>query len=157
MADSSSAEAAGRDRGQQPLTFEGRVALITGAGGGIGLAVALLFCELGARAVIVERDAERGRRAVERAGGEDVARLVTADVRDLEAMRSAVNTAIATWGRLDVACNNAGIGLTGPLVHEVDIEAFRQVVDVNLIAMVSMQAELGVMVPAGRGAIVNVS
>jgi len=41
MADSSSAEAAGRDRGPQPLNFEGRVALITGAGGGIGLAAAL--------------------------------------------------------------------------------------------------------------------
>jgi NAD(P)-dependent dehydrogenase (short-subunit alcohol dehydrogenase family) len=140
------------------MDLDGKVALVTGAGGGIGRATVKALVDAGTRVVVVERDEEKGQQAVDHAGGADVARFANADITDLADMQAAVQMAIDSWGRLDIACNNAGIGLTGPMVHEVKVEDFERVVRVNLIGtLVSMKAELPAMLAAGRGSIINVS
>ncbi len=130
--------------------------LITGAASGIGSAAARLFAGYGAQVTLVDRSA----------GVLDVAQAVggagvIADVTDAAAMRDAVEAALARFGRLDGAFNNAGTEQAGAAmiaVGDYPLGDFDRVIAINLRGMlVSMQAELAVMVPAGRGAIVNTS
>jgi len=137
--------------------FEDKSVLITGAGGGIGRATALLFAEEGARLTLVDRnedDAKETARQVERAGGRAVS--FGADVSkhaDCEAM---VKEAVATFGRIDVAFNNAGVGGSGyPIAEEEDI-AWESIVGTNLKGVyLSMKCEIPEMLKVGGGTIVN--
>ncbi len=100
------------------MQLEGRVALVTGAGSGIGRATALLFAREGARIAALDRSVDDDLRGVvaeiERGGGE--ALPLGADVSDPEQMRAAIDEAVGRWGRLDVVFANAGInGVWAPL------------------------------------------
>lgn len=93
--------------------LEGKVALVTGGGSGIGRATALAFARAGARVAIGNRSAEQGASVVaeiERAGGE--ALFQPTDVRDPDAVQALVEQACAVFGRLDLAFNNAGAGFS---------------------------------------------
>src|SRR5689334_22714648 len=137
----------------------GKVALVTGAGSGIGRAVALAYAREGA-AVLVSDVAEAGGRetvaAVERAGGR--AAFFRADVSRAAECEAMVSQAVTVFGRLDVACNNAGIaGAVAPLA-EYPPEAWDHVLAVNLSSVFHcMRAELPRLVGAGGGAIVNMA
>ena len=138
---------------------EGKVGLITGAGGGIGRAAALAFAHEGARLVLADRDAETLEETaglVAAAGFEAVAR--TADITRRADVHAIVAAALERYGRLDLAFNNAGIsGPLHPLVGYPD-EAFAAVIDVNIKGTwFCLQEELAVMQQAGGGAIVNTS
>lgn len=146
-------------RAREPYFRDGEVALVTGAGGGIGRATAVLFAAEGARVVVVDlhEDGLAGTVAeVAAAGGEAVA--VVADVTDEAQVEAAVATAVERFGRLDCAHNNAGTSGTPAPFTDLSLEDWNRVVTLNLTGVfLGMKHELRVMAPAGRGAIVNTS
>ncbi|MBL8774756.1 MAG: SDR family oxidoreductase [Acidimicrobiales bacterium] len=142
-----------------PYFRDGEVALVTGAGGGIGAATAHLFAAEGARVVVVDIDragAESVAAAIVDAGGEAVGLAV--DVTDEGQVEAAVTLAVERWGRLDCAHNNAGTSGTPAGFTDVTLEDWDAVVRLNLTGVfLCLKHELRVMGPAGRGAIVNTS
>ena len=139
--------------------FDGRVAIVTGAASGIGRATAEALAREGA-AVVVSDVAEEGGaetvRIIEAAGG--TAAFVRADVaspKDCEAM---VAVALERFGRLDFACNNAGIAGEQAPTAEYGIDAWRHVLEVNLSGpFYCMKYEIPAMLRTGGGAIVNMA
>lgn len=134
----------------------GKVALVTGGGGGIGRATALLLARHGAEVVI--GDVNRGgRETVAMIAAEGGAALfVQTDVRNARQMEDLVATAVKTYGGLHLAFNNAGILPAGALLADVEEAAFDQVISVDLKGVfLSMKYEIRHMLGAGGGAIVN--
>ena len=140
--------------------FVGQVAIVTGASGGMGRAVALAFAAAGATLVAADLTEDAGRETVEQigqAGGRAV--FVPTDVSDAAAVEALVARATGDFGRLDCAVNAAAIeGERGPL-HEVDDEVFDRIIAVNLRSIfLCMKHEILAMLAAGRGgAIVNIA
>jgi 3-oxoacyl-[acyl-carrier protein] reductase len=138
------------------LSLEGRVALVTGAGRGIGAATARALSAAGARVALLECDGASGEATADeigRAGGEALA--IPADVTDPAAIERAVEAVVAEWGRLDVLVNNAGIVRDGTLGKVTD-EDWTATLDVNLRGtMVCTRAALVPMRAAGRGRILS--
>jgi len=134
----------------------GRVALVTAAGSGIGRASAELLASHGVAVVVSDIDGSAGAETVARiarAGGE--ACLAQADVADEESVRRAVETARTTYGRLDIAFNNAGIGARGSVAN-VDRAGWDRVLAVNLTGtFLCMRHEVAVMAGLGGGTIIN--
>ncbi len=139
--------------------FKDKVALVTGAGSGIGRACALLFAKAGAKLIvadIVVAGGEETVRLINTAGGEAV--FTSCDVTKSEEVKSVMTTALKNYGRLDYACNNAGIGGPSMLTGEYKEEDWRAVIDVNLIgAWLCMKYELEIMQKQGGGVIVNMA
>jgi NAD(P)-dependent dehydrogenase (short-subunit alcohol dehydrogenase family) len=135
----------------------GKVALVTGAGSGIGRASACAFAMEGARVVVADVDADGGEetvRQIEGAGGEAI--FVRADVTRAADVEALVDRAVATYGRLDCAHNNAGIyGALAPIA-EYPEEVWDQVIAVNLKGVwLCLKYEVAAMLKQGGGAIVN--
>jgi NAD(P)-dependent dehydrogenase (short-subunit alcohol dehydrogenase family) len=139
--------------------LEGKVALITGAAGGIGRASALIFAREGARVVLgdraVEALAETAAQVAQQGG--DAAFLLT-DVTSRKDIAALVQLAITRHGRLDCAFNNAGIpGAMQPFAEHSD-EQFELVMDINVRgAWMCVQEEIKSMLRTGGGSIVNAS
>ncbi|MGD0117785.1 MAG: glucose 1-dehydrogenase [Candidatus Binatus sp.] len=135
------------------------VVLITGALTGIGRATALAFAKEGARVVISGRRDEVGQKLLAeiRALGAE-AEYWRTDVRHDDDVRDLVDKTVARFGGVDVAVNNAGSeGQPGP-VTEQTAESYAATFDTNVLGtLLSMKHELRVMIPQGRGSIVNVS
>jgi len=139
--------------------FKDKVAVITGAGSGIGRACALAFAAEGAKVVIADIAVAGGEetvRMIKIAGGESV--FVLCDVAKSVDVKSIMTMALKTYGRLDYACNNAGIGGPAMTSGEYREEDWRAVIDVNLTgAWLCMKYELEIMLKQGGGAIVNMA
>jgi NAD(P)-dependent dehydrogenase (short-subunit alcohol dehydrogenase family) len=139
-------------------TFEGKIVLVTGGTSGIGKATALAFARAGAKVVLTGRREKEGKEVVgeiERAGG--VAAFFRADFSKEDEVQAAVNFVVATFGRLDVAFNNAGLESVVPL-SEITEEKYRAVFDINVWGVLSaMKHEVAAMLKTGGGAIVNTS
>ena len=137
--------------------FDGKVALVTGGGTGIGRATAIAFAREGARVVIGNRNSEAGEavvKAIQDAGGE--ASFLRTDVSSEEDVKALIEHAVATYGRLDVAFNNAGIGgAAGPLADQSS-DNYDKVMGINVKGVwMSMKYEIRQMLKTGGGSIVN--
>jgi NAD(P)-dependent dehydrogenase (short-subunit alcohol dehydrogenase family) len=137
--------------------FAGRGILVTGGGSGIGRAAALLFAGEGGRVAVVDQDGDEAQataNSIRQNGGEALA--IGADVSREADCRGMVQRALAAYGRLDVAFNNAGIGASGFAVADEEEVAWSRLIDVNLKGIfLAMKYEIPAMVGAGGGAIVN--
>lgn len=135
------------------------VVLITGALTGIGRATAFAFAREGARVVVSGRREQEGKKLEKelRELGAEV-EFVKTDVRHDDDVRALIDKAVARFGRLDIAVNNAGTeGLRGP-VTEQTAESYAATFDTNVLGvLLSMKHELRVMLPQGGGSIVNIS
>ncbi len=141
------------------MRLEGRAALVTGAGSGIGRAVALRFAKEGARVALLDKADEAALEAVAEEIGEAGGRSVSlvADVSDAAALDDAVARAAAALGPIDIAVNAAGIWYANP-VTEGDAAAFDRIVDANLKGTYYVcRAVVPGMVDAGGGHIVNIA
>lgn len=134
-------------------------AIVTGAASGIGLAVAEAFAGAGARVVVSDIDEERGRAAAERlAAGDDRAIFVRADVSKPEECERLVRATVERFGRLDFACNNAGIGGESNRTADYSIDGWQKVIAINLSSVFyCMKYQVPAMLEAGGGAIVNMA
>jgi NAD(P)-dependent dehydrogenase (short-subunit alcohol dehydrogenase family) len=136
--------------------LEKKIAIITGASRGIGAAAAYLFAEEGATIVLASRSEEDMARIVatiKARGGEAMAILT--DVADAASLEALVKRTVETYGRLDLAFNNAGIGMHKPFI-EITAEEFDRVQAINLRGVfLAMKYEILAMLAGGGGAIVN--
>jgi NAD(P)-dependent dehydrogenase (short-subunit alcohol dehydrogenase family) len=143
------------------MELENRTAIVTGAGSGIGRAVALAYAREGARVVvadIVDAGGKETVRLIEKATPGATAVFVRADAAKPEDNDAIVKTAIDRFGGLHVACNNAGIGGEIAPVGEMTVEGWRKVIDINLSGVFyAMRAQIPRMLEAGGGAIVNMA
>lgn len=142
-----------------PARFADRTVLVTGAGSGIGRAVALAFAAEGASVVLAGRGAaplEETRALIAAAGGDSL--VVTADVSRADDVRALVRTTVEHFGQLDVAVNNAGIFRGGPPLADLPVEDWQALLDINVTGVLHcLQAQIAQMRGDGGGAIVNVS
>jgi NAD(P)-dependent dehydrogenase (short-subunit alcohol dehydrogenase family) len=135
--------------------FEGKVALVTGASGGIGRASALAFAASGASVVVSDVNADGGAETValiSAKGGKAV--FQRCDVSNGADVKALVARAVSEYGRLDFALNNAGINNLGS--NEYDDDVWARSMGINLTGvMMCMREEAEVMMAQGKGAIVN--
>jgi NAD(P)-dependent dehydrogenase (short-subunit alcohol dehydrogenase family) len=131
----------------------GRVAVITGGGSGIGLATGRRMHAEGADIVVGDIDGEAGAAAAAELSG----LFVSTDVSDEDAVNTLFDTAAESYGRVDIAFNNAGISPPeDDLIENTELAAWQRVQDVNLKSVyLCCRAALRYMVPAQRGSIIN--
>jgi len=139
-------------------SFQNKVVLITGATSGIGKTSALAFAKAGAKVVVSGRRETEGQAVVsgiKAAGGE--ATFVKADVAVEAEVAALVAKTVATYGRIDIAFNNAGVEITCPIVDATEAD-YRRAFDINVWGVLtSMKHEIPVMLKQGAGVIINTS
>jgi NAD(P)-dependent dehydrogenase (short-subunit alcohol dehydrogenase family) len=139
--------------------FDGKVALVTGGGSGIGQAACHLYAREGAKVVVSDIDEKSGRetvRLIQESGAD--ATFVRADVSNPGDCQAMVDSALGQYGRLDIAFNNAGIGGEANLTADYSIEGWQKVISINLTGVFyCMKYEIPVMLKSGSGAIVNMA
>jgi NAD(P)-dependent dehydrogenase (short-subunit alcohol dehydrogenase family) len=139
------------------MRLQNKVALITGAGSGIGRATAELFAREGAKVVVADYDAEGGQltvRSIKDRGGQ--AALVQADVSRASDAERMVRATLDAFGRLDILHNNAGIFVKPTPAHEMTEELWDRVFDINIKGVwLGCKYAVPELIKAGGGAIIN--
>lgn len=139
------------------FNLEGRVAIVTGGNGGIGLGMCRGLAGAGASVIVAARNAEKGAKAIaelRESGG--TAEFVQVDVDNEESCHAMVASAVEKFGRLDILVNNAGINIRKQ-PEEYDLAEFKKVIDTNLnSAFACCQAAYPEMKKVGGGKIINI-
>ncbi|QEE62065.1 SDR family oxidoreductase [Salinibacterium sp. dk2585] len=139
--------------------FEGKIALVTGGGSGIGKAVAIGLAAGGASVVVNDLKQDVAQKVVDEivaVGGKATA--IAGDVGNPDDVKAAVDRAVSEYGALHLAFNNAGIGGPQGLAEDIDIEGYQKLMDVNLHSVFyGIHFQAPEIVKAGGGAIVNTS
>ncbi len=131
-----------------------KVVLITGASGGIGLAVAHLFSQKGAKLALAARSAEKLERIVSEMPN---AIAIPTDMRDEQAIQHMIAQTQQHFGRIDILINNAGQGMHVP-IEQTDLQLYRSVFELNVVSVIAtMQAVIPIMRSQGGGVIINIS
>ncbi|HEV8643224.1 MAG TPA: glucose 1-dehydrogenase [Methylomirabilota bacterium] len=137
--------------------LKGKVAIVTGGNGGIGLGMARGLASAGARIVVAARNQEKSRAAVAelaRLGSEAV--TIAVDVAEEASVGALVRETIDRWGRIDILVNNAGINIRKP-AQDLALEEWRRVIDTNLTAaFLCARAAYPAMKAADGGKIINI-
>lgn len=138
-------------------SLAGKVITITGAGSGIGRASAVLMASRGAKLVLVDYNVTTGEETLELVKEQDgEAIFVQADVSKEEDVKNYIQKAVETFGKIDVAFNNAGIIQKFQPFHETSLNDFSRIIDVNLKGIfLGMKHALNVMVQQGYGHVIN--
>ena len=140
------------------MRLEGKVAIISGASGGMGAEEARLFAREGAKVVIadiIDDDGEAVARQIEDSGGEAI--YVHTDVTSAESWDTLVQTTLDKYGKIDILVNNAGIS-SGSHEDPLDIDGWTRIMDVNATGVyLGTRAVIPTMRQAGSGSIVNIS
>ncbi len=136
------------------MQIDGKVVIVTGASGGIGLATARLLGSRGAKVVLAARNEEALRAAETEIPG---ALAIVTDIRRAKDIEALVTRTVEHFGRVDCLVNNAGQDFNAA-VEEIDPDDFRAILELNLVgALAAMQAVIPIMRRQGSGTIVNVS
>ncbi len=140
------------------MTFNGKVALVTGGTSGIGKETAFQLAKAGAKVVVAGRRPEEGKAVAEEiksAGGEAI--FMQTDVTKEEQVKHLVDETLRIFGRLDIAFNNAGIEQLGPVTEFTEAD-YRKVFDINVLGVfLSQKYEIPAMLKSGGGTIINTS
>jgi NAD(P)-dependent dehydrogenase (short-subunit alcohol dehydrogenase family) len=140
-------------------TFAGKVAFITGGGSGIGRATAIAFARAGAKVAVTDVSEQANQqtvRMIESFGGHALA--LRCDVMKAEDIKQALNKTVGTFGKLDVAFNNAGIEYKIQPLTEVTEEEWDRIIDIDLRGVfLCMKYQIPLMLKQGGGTIVNTS
>ena len=136
------------------MQIKDKIAIVTGASAGIGLAVARQLAEKGAKVVLAARSADRLKRLEKEIPG---SLAVKTDMRKPDEIRHLIQRTEQKFGRIDILINNAGQGLLSP-VASIDLKDYREIMELNVFAVLeAMQAVIPIMRKQGGGTILNVS
>lgn len=143
----------------QLFNLDGQVAFVTGAGSGIGQRIAIGLAQCGAAVACIDRRTDGGlletAEFINRQGGSAV--TISADVTDGQAMNSAVQEVVSSFGKLSIAVNAAGIANANP-AEEMGEEQYQTLMDINMKGIfLSCQAEARAMISGGGGSIINIA
>lgn len=138
------------------MSLAGKVAVVTGAGQGIGKAIALRLVEAGMKVVIAENDAEAGREAEAELRGRGETMFVETDVAREADVRQMIELAESRFGGIDALVNNAGINIVKPLA-ELSLDEWHRVIDTNLTGCFLCAKYAAPVLRARNGAIVNIA
>jgi NAD(P)-dependent dehydrogenase (short-subunit alcohol dehydrogenase family) len=143
-------------RARQLLSLEGKVSMVTGAASGIGRGIAIRLAEMGASVAVLDVNEEAGLETVARVTAEKGRGVfVKCDVRSSSDCRKAVNSTIASFGKIDILCNNAGIAIRKDVV-ELPEEEWDRAIDVTLKSIYLLSHEvIPNMIENGGGSIIN--
>jgi NAD(P)-dependent dehydrogenase (short-subunit alcohol dehydrogenase family) len=139
--------------------LENKVALVTGAGSGIGRAIAITYANAGAAVMVSDISEKGGNETVEmitKSGGK--AAFFKADTSSAADNEALVNATVKQFGKLDIACNNAGIGGEANLTGDYALDSWKKVIDINLNGVFyGCKYQLKAMEKNGSGSIVNIA
>jgi len=141
------------------MRLKGKVAIITGAGSGLGRASAILFGKEGAKVMVAanrEKDGEQTVKSIKDNGGDAI--FIKVDVAKAADMENAIKSAVDKYGKLDIMFNNAGTPGPGKLIADITEEEWNRVISVNLTgAFLGTKYAIPEMLKGGGGVIINVS
>ena len=140
-------------------SLKGKVAIVTGGAGDIGLAIATHYRQAGAHVALLDCDAEGLRRvAKNQFGGDEALLAIECDVADPQASRAAVQSVVERWQKLDVLVNNAAAETPSAPIGDAAIEDLRRAIDVNVVgAWLMSKWAIPHMAAAGGGVVLNIA